>query len=41
MATAAPGARSGSLGAVAAADALAVLEPHWTPGAVADLLTVP
>jgi hypothetical protein len=36
-----PGARAGNLRAVASADAIAVLEPQWTDGAVADLLAVP
>jgi molybdopterin molybdotransferase len=40
-ATAVPGARAGNLRAVASADAIAVLEPQWTDGAVADLLAVP
>jgi molybdopterin molybdotransferase len=35
------GARPASLRAAAAADALAVLEADWTPGAPADLVPLP
>ena len=38
-ATAVP--RAGNLRAAAAADAIAVLDPQWTDGAVAELLTAP
>ncbi|WP_432842860.1 molybdopterin molybdotransferase MoeA [Dactylosporangium sp. CA-092794] len=36
-----PGARPGGLRAVATADALAVIRPDWTPGAVAELVALP
>ena len=36
-----PGARSGSLRAAATADAVAIIDPDWTSGAPAELLTLP
>jgi molybdopterin molybdotransferase len=36
-----PGSLPGGLRAAAAADALAVLPPHWRPGGTAALLPVP
>lgn len=36
-----PGARSGSLRAAAMADAVAVLEPHWSSGGTAAVLALP
>jgi molybdopterin molybdotransferase len=36
-----PGARAASLRAAALADAVAVIEPHWTDGGPAELLSMP